>query len=116
MRISDCSSDVCSSDLFLYMMDAKLQAQAAAESSVVVNISPGGYNGLLFGSNPFGGFSSINAYDVINSVTVRNQLGTNLASAMSERGLGSGLDSLMLSLNSVIMTAGYPSGFKIVFT
>src|SRR3546814_5330616 len=52
---------------FLYMMDAKLRAQAAAESSVVVNISPGGYNGLLFGSNPFGGFSSINAYDVINS-------------------------------------------------
>src|SRR3546814_16937816 len=37
----------------LYMMDAKLQAHAAADSSVVVNISPGGYHGLIFGSNLF---------------------------------------------------------------
>src|SRR3546814_9122616 len=52
----------------------------------------------------------------MKSVTVRNQLGTNLASAMSEGGSGSGLESLMISLNSAIMAAGYPSGFKIVIT
>src|SRR3546814_13548838 len=35
---------------------------------------------------------------------------------MSECGSGSGLESLMISLNSAIMAAGYPSGFKIVIT
>src|SRR3546814_17379281 len=35
---------------------------------------------------------------------------------MSEGGSGSGLESLMISLNSAIMAAGYPSGFKIVIT
>ncbi|MCF7222345.1 hypothetical protein [Marilutibacter chinensis] len=102
---------------FLYMLDAKMTAQASGASNVVVNISPDGYNGTLFANNPFGGFSGSNAYEVAGSVTVRNQLGTNLAQSMTATGTSNQtLTDLGVTLNSVIMGMGFPSGFKIIIT
>lgn len=102
---------------YLYILDTKIQAQVAGSPLVVINIGPGQYNGTLFARDPFGGFSNISAYDVVNSATVRNQLGINLAEAMSITGTQSvTLNNLGVTLNSVIMGLGYPAGFKIVIT
>lgn len=104
-------------DRYLFMLEGKIQAQASGSNLVVINIGPGQYNGSLFARDPFGGYSGVSAYDVVNSATVRSGLGTNIANAMSATSTGSTiLDNLGVTLNSVIMAFGAPSGFKIVIT
>lgn len=102
---------------FLYLLDVSVQAQAGGQSLVVVNVSPDNYNGTIFNDDPFGGFSNISAYDVVKSVTVRNQLGENIARAMSVGGSDNGvLTNLGMTLNSFMMSLGVPTGYKIVIT
>lgn len=102
---------------FLAIMEAKADQQMQGSDAVVVNITPGGYNGLLFARDPFGGFSGSNAYEVIQSQNVRNGLGQNIASAMSATsGQNSTLNNLGISLNSFLLSMGVPSAFKIIIT
>lgn len=102
---------------FFYMVEGKIEAQAKGDGLIVVNISPDQYNGTLFSRDPFGGYSSLSAYDIVNSVTLRNSMGTKLAQGMSATKTGNVLlDDLGVTLNSVIMSMGFPTGFKIVIT
>lgn len=102
---------------FLYMLDNSVQAAAGGESLIVVHVSPDGWNGTIFTDNPFGGFENSSAYDLIKSVTVRNQLGENIARSMSVGGSNNGaLTSLGMTLNSYMMSWGMPTGYKIVIT
>lgn len=102
---------------FLEILDAKAAAQASGQKLVVVHISPGTYNGMLFARDPFGGFSSVDAYEVIQSVNVRNGLGENLATALASTGTANTtLNNLGVTLNSFLFSMGMPSGFKIVIT
>ncbi|KRA15342.1 hypothetical protein ASD69_17865 [Lysobacter sp. Root604] len=118
MKVADQEAvDPATYNRFLYLLDVSVQAQAGGQSLVVVNVSPDNYNGTIFTDDPFGGFSNISAYDVVKSVTVRNQLGENIARAMSAGGSGNGvLTNLGMTLNSFMMSMGVPTGYKIVIT
>lgn len=102
---------------FMAIMEAKAEQQMQGLGPVVVHISPGAYNGMLFARDPFGGFSGSNAYEVIQSQNVRNGLGVNLATAMASTGTANvALNNLGVTLNSFLFSVGAPSGFKIIIT
>lgn len=104
---------------YLYMLDAKVQAQSAQSNLIVIHYTPGQHNSTIFAGDPLGnsGYGNSNAYEVVSSVAVRNGIGIKLARAMSLTNTGNTvLDNLGITLNSVIMGMGAPNGFKIVIS
>lgn len=70
-------------DKFLFTVEKKTEAYGG-NSNVVINVRAGEPGGVAFpGGNPVGGFENSSAYDVVNSVTVRNMLGRNIAQSMA---------------------------------
>lgn len=102
---------------YLYMLDKKIEAAESGKTNVVVHISPGSSNNWPMAGDPFGGFSNIDAFDVINSASVRTQLGANLARSHAAAQTSSeAMNNLLMTLNSVLMSITTPVSGQISFT
>lgn len=104
-------------DKFLFTIDKKVEA-VGGDSNIVINIRAGEPAGVAFpGGNPLGGFENSSAYDVVNSVTVRNMLGRNIAQSMAGATTSSTqLNDLAVTLNSVLMSLTSPFSSQVSFT
>lgn len=89
---------------FLFLIEQKMQARANVE----VVLTPDGPPSPPFLSNPLNGLGNFGAYDVINGGTFRNQLGTQLAKAVSGNTGDVSLDNLGVTLTSVLLSLNAP--------
>ncbi len=89
---------------FLFLVDQKFQAKANVE----VVLTPGAPPSPPFLQNPLNGLENFGAYDVINGGTFRNQLGTQLARALSGNTGNVALDNLGVTLTSVLLSLSTP--------
>jgi hypothetical protein len=81
-----------------------LEAKMAGDAAVVIPVSPGVPN-PAFTTDPFNGHSNATAYMVIQSVTIRNQLGHNLAASFVSNTGNEAIDGLTKVLVSAIMSS-----------
>lgn len=102
--VDEMSVDPSVESSFLFLIDQKVQGNANVE----VVLTPGGPPSPPFLSNPLNGLENFGAYDVINGGTFRNQLGTQLARAISGNTGNVSLDNLGVTLTSVLLSLNMP--------
>lgn len=87
-----------------YLTIADYKSQGMAGITIGSSPSDTAYPSGIFYSNPYGGFSNSDAYEVAGSNTVRTLLGQNIASAITgTTGVGP-LDSLGLTFTSMVLS------------
>ena len=90
---------------YLYLTVTEYRTQGLAGITFVSSPNDVGYPKGPFFSNPYGGFTGSNAYEVASSNTVRTRLGQNIANAITGATGNAQLDALGLTFTSFLLSA-----------